>query len=124
MAITLRATKGSPLTHAELDENFTTLDSDINQTLLDALALADSALDSALENFDGGGMGATGGSTTSSASNYVFDSDQDQVFYINETNIRHDFIIDSDTNVMCAGPITVDSASSVTVPINSTWVIL
>ncbi len=124
MSITLRANKGSPLTHAELDENFITLDSDINQTLADALQEANNALDSALDAFDTGSIGVQGGSLETSASKYEFDSDQDQIFYISETKVRHDFVIDSGTNVMCAGPITVDSASSVTVPFDSTWVII
>jgi hypothetical protein len=118
MAIILRSDKGAPLTHPELDGNFSSLDSDIGQTLIDANAYVDSALS------DIDVMGATGGSTTSDTSPYTLNPIKDQVFYINENNVRYDFVLDSATNVMSAGPITVDDTVTVTIPINSTWVVV
>lgn len=59
----------------------------------------------------GGGGGATGGGS-------------DQVFYENDQNVTTDYSISASSNAMSAGPITIDSGVTVTVPTGSSWVVL
>jgi len=74
--------------------------------------------DSAFEGYNGtewapvgGGGGATGGGS-------------DQVFYENGKTITADYTITTNTNAVSAGPLTVNSGVSVTVPTGSRWVVL
>jgi hypothetical protein len=46
------------------------------------------------------------------------------VFYENDTNVTASYTITSGKNAMSAGPITIDDSVTVTVPDNSTWVIV
>ena len=55
--------------------------------------------------------GATGG-----AGNHVF--------FLNEQNVDTDFTIPTNRNAMSAGPITIDSGVTVTVPSSSSWVVI
>lgn len=55
--------------------------------------------------------GATGGGT-------------DRVFNLNDKVITEDFTIPTGKNALSAGPITVDTGVTVTVPIGSTWTII
>ena len=48
----------------------------------------------------------------------------DEVFYENEKNVTTSYSITSNENAMSAGPITVDSGATVTIPSGSTWVIV
>ena len=57
------------------------------------------------------GGGATGGGTN-------------QVFYENETNVTDSYTISTGYNAMSAGPITVDSGATVTVPSGSVWTVV
>ena len=59
----------------------------------------------------GGGGGATGGGT-------------DEVFYENDQAVTTDYTISTNKNAMSAGPITINSGVTVTVPSGSTWVIV
>jgi len=56
---------------------------------------------------DGNALGASGG-----------------VFYENNTNVTSDYTITSGKNAMSAGPITIDSGVTVTVPSGSTWTVV
>ena len=56
---------------------------------------------------DGGSVGAASG-----------------VFYENNTNVTADYTITSGKNAMSAGPITIDSGVTVTVPSGSTWTVV
>lgn len=57
------------------------------------------------------GGGATGGST-------------DAVFYENGQNVTADYTLTTNKNAMSAGPITIDSGITVTVPSGSNWSIV
>lgn len=46
------------------------------------------------------------------------------VFYENNTNATADYTITSGKNAMSAGPITIDSGVTVTVPSGSTWTVV
>ena len=48
----------------------------------------------------------------------------DEVFYENEKNVTTSYSITSNENAMSAGPVTVDSGATVTIPSGSTWVIV
>ena len=48
----------------------------------------------------------------------------DQVFYENDQSVTQDYTIGTDKNAMSAGPITIDSGATVTIPSGSTWVIV
>ena len=47
----------------------------------------------------------------------------DKVFYENDTTVTSDYTITTNDNAISAGPITVNSGVTVTVPSGSTWVI-
>jgi len=57
------------------------------------------------------GGGATGGGT-------------DQIFYENDQTVNNDYTITTNRNAMTAGPVTIASTKTVTVPSGSTWVIV
>ena len=59
----------------------------------------------------GGGGGASGGGS-------------DAVFYENGQNVTSDYTITASNNAMSAGPITIDSGVTVTIPSGSTWTII
>ena len=48
----------------------------------------------------------------------------DGVFYENNTNVTANYTITSGKNAMSAGPITIDSGVTVTVPSGSTWTVV
>jgi hypothetical protein len=48
----------------------------------------------------------------------------DQVFYENDQTVNDDYIIGTNKNAMSAGPITIDTGATVTIPTGSTWVIV
>ena len=48
----------------------------------------------------------------------------DQVFYENDQSVTEDYTIGTNKNAMSAGPITIDSGATVTIPSGSTWVIV
>jgi len=52
--------------------------------------------------------GATGGGT-------------DEVFYENAQTVTADYTLTTDTNAVSAGPITIGTGVTVTVPSGSTW---
>lgn len=46
------------------------------------------------------------------------------VFYENNTNVTANYTITSSKNAMSAGPITIDSGVTVTVPSGSAWTVV
>ena len=48
----------------------------------------------------------------------------DQVFYENDTNVTTDYTITTGKNAMSAGPITVNTGVTVTVPSGSEWTVV
>lgn len=59
----------------------------------------------------GGGGGATGGG-------------DDAIFYENGKTITTSYSITANSNAMSAGPITINSGASVTIPDGSRWVVV
>ena len=57
------------------------------------------------------GGGATGGGS-------------DQAFYLNDITITTNYTITTNKNAMSAGPITINSGVTVTVPSGSVWTIV
>ena len=74
--------------------------------------------DNAFEGYANGAWGAIGGGGGASGGG------SDAVFYENGQNVTTDYTITSSTNAMSAGPITVDSGATVTIPSGSTWTIV
>jgi hypothetical protein len=68
------------------------------------------------EGYNGSAWGSIGAGAKGGGNN--------QVFFENDTNVTSDYTITTGKNAMSAGPITVDTGVSVTVPDNSTWVIV
>lgn len=48
----------------------------------------------------------------------------DLVFYENDINVENDYTITSGKNALSAGPITISSGVTVTVPVGSTWTVI
>lgn len=48
----------------------------------------------------------------------------DRVFYLNDQNVTASYTIPSTKNAMTAGPITINSGVSVTVPAGSVWTVV
>jgi hypothetical protein len=69
--------------------------------------------DSAFEGYDGSAWGALGGGNTSSAG-----------LWENAATISADYTISVGNNALSAGPITVGSGVTVTVPSGSTWTVI
>lgn len=59
----------------------------------------------------GGGGGATGGGS-------------DQIFYENGQTVTTDYTLTASTNAMSAGPITINSGITVTIPSGQNWIIV
>lgn len=74
--------------------------------------------DNAFEGYANGAWGAIGGGGGASGGG------SDAVFYENGQNVTTDYSITSSTNAMSAGPITIDSGATVTIPSGSTWTIV
>lgn len=68
------------------------------------------------EGYNGAAWGAVGGGATGGAGNAAF--------YENDTNVTADYTITSGKNAMTAGPVTVNSGVTVTVPSGSVWTIV
>ena len=67
------------------------------------------------EGWDGTAWGAIGGGGGASAGGAIYENSQ---------SITADYTLTANTNGMSAGPITIDSGVTVTVPSGSTWVIV
>ena len=65
------------------------------------------------EGFDGTSWGSIGGGASAGGA-----------IYENSQSITADYTLTANTNGMSAGPITIDSGVTVTVPSGSTWVIV
>ena len=48
----------------------------------------------------------------------------DEIFWINDQTVTTSYSISSNKNAMSAGPITIDSSATVTVPSGSNWVVV
>ena len=72
--------------------------------------------DTTFEGYNGTAWGAIGGGASGGGS--------DAVFYENGNTVTSNYTITSGTNAMSAGPITVNSGVTVTIPSGSTWTIV
>jgi hypothetical protein len=68
------------------------------------------------EGYKAGTWGAIGGGATGGGS--------DDAFYENTTTITSDYTITTNKNAMTAGPVTLNSGVTVTVPVGSTWTVV
>jgi hypothetical protein len=71
---------------------------------------------SQFEGYGASSWGSLGGGATGGGSN--------QVFVENDQTVTVDYTITTNKNAMSAGPITINTGITVTVPTNSTWVIV
>lgn len=62
--------------------------------------------------------------TSTQVSKLTVDGDVSGTFFINPTTVSVNYTIPSNYNAMTAGPITVNSGITVTVPSGSTWVVV
>jgi hypothetical protein len=74
--------------------------------------------DTTFEGYDGSAWGAIGGGGGASGGG------SDAVFYENGQTVTTEYTITSSTNAMSAGPITINSGITVTIPSGSTWTIV
>ena len=68
------------------------------------------------EGYSGSAWGSIGGGASGTGG--------DEVFYENGQNVTTDYSITASTNAMSAGPVTVDSGVTVTIPSGSNWVVV
>jgi hypothetical protein len=68
------------------------------------------------EGYKSGAWGAIGGGATGGSS--------DDVFYENGQTVTANYTITTNKNAMTAGPITVNSGITVTIPSGSSWVVV
>lgn len=71
---------------------------------------------SQFEGYGASSWGSLGGGATGGGSN--------QVFVLNDQTVTVDYTIPTGKNASSAGPITIDTGITVTVPTDSTWVIV
>ena len=134
--IVTRAAKGSPLTHVEVDANFTNLNTDkveaaavVAKTAATGSAVVPTGTEAqrdgspsagylrfnsdatSFEGYDGSAWGSIGGGAT------------DDVIYENAATITTTVTIVTGRNGMSAGPITIDGGS-VTIESGSRWVVI
>lgn len=133
--IVTRAGKGSPLTNNEMDTNLNNLnDFKVEQTGSTGAATIPVGTTAerpvspangyirfnvslnAYEGYKDGNWLSLGGGATGGGTN--------DVFYENSTTVTADYTITSGKNAVSAGPITINSGVTVTVPSGSTWTIV
>jgi hypothetical protein len=71
---------------------------------------------SGFEGYSGSAWGSIGGGATGAGG--------DAVFYENEQTVTTDYTITTNMNAMSAGPVTVASGITVTIPSGSAWVVV
>ncbi len=135
--IVTRAAKGSPLTHVEVDANFTNLNSDkveaaavVAKTSGTGSAVVPTGTEAqrdgspsagylrfnsdatSFEGYDGSAWGSIGGGATSDA------------IYENSATIAENITIATGRNGMSTGPISVDAGVTVTVSDGARYVVI
>ena len=135
--IVTRAAKGSPLTHVEVDANFTNLNTDkveaaavVAKTAATGSAVVPTGTEAqrdgspsagylrfnsdatSFEGYDGSAWGSIGGGATSDA------------IYENSATILENITIAAGRNGMSTGPIDVGAGVTVTVSSGSRWVVI
>jgi hypothetical protein len=135
--IVTRAAKGSPLTHVEVDANFTNLNTDkveaaavVAKTAATGSAVVPTGTEAqrdgspsagylrfnsdatSFEGYDGSAWGSIGGGATSDA------------IYENSATIAENITIATGRNGMSTGPISVDGGVTVTVSSGARYVVI
>jgi hypothetical protein len=130
--ITTRAGKGSPLTNAEVDANFTNLnDGKVEQTSSTGSAKVPTGTEAqrdgtpeaglfrfntdtqSFEGYNGDEWGAVGGGNSTSTG-----------LWENSATITETYAITAGNNALSAGPLTISDGVSVTVPSGSRWTVV
>ena len=130
--IVTRAGKGSPLTNAEVDANFTNLNDDkVEQTSATGSAKIPTGTEAqrdgtpeaglfrfntdtdSFEGHNGVEWGAVGGGNSTSAG-----------LWEHAATVTETYAITAGNNAISAGPVTISGGSSVTVPSGSRWVVV
>jgi len=130
--IVTRAGKGTPLTNAEVDANFTNLNDDkVEQTAPTGSAKIPTGTEAqrdgtpeaglfrfntdtqSFEGYDGTEWGAVGGGNATSAG-----------LWEHSATINENYAIQSGNNAISAGPITIGDGVVVTIPSGSRWTIV
>lgn len=142
--IVTRAAKGSPLTHVEVDANFTNLNTAKAETTVVATKVAKTAdtgsavipastqanrdvtpaagyfrFNTSIGKFEGHNgtvWGSVGGGATGGGA--------DEVFVETSQTVTSNYTITSGKNALTAGPISVNSGVTVTIPSGSVWTIV
>jgi hypothetical protein len=72
------------------------------------------------------GTGPTGpsGATGPTGSIYPTGGSPDRIFYENQQTITANYTVTTSYNAMTAGPVTINSGATVTVPSGSTWTVI
>ena len=133
MPLVLRLVKGSPLTNAEVDGNFTYLNTKPAGNLAGGAAGSipyQSATDttSFLAAGSSGYVLTAAGSgaapTWKKAASGAAGGGNDLVFYENDQSITTDYSITTNKNAGTFGPVTVNDGVTVTIPDGSVWTIV
>lgn len=74
--------------------------------------------DNAFEGYANGAWGAIGGSGGAKGGG------SDKIFYENGQTVTTDYTLTASTNAMSAGPITINSGITVTIPSGQNWIIV
>jgi hypothetical protein len=130
--IVTRAGKGSPLTNAEVDANFTNLNNGkVEQTSTTGSAKIPAGTEAqrdgtatagmfrfntdtdSFEGHNGTAWGAVGGGNTTTAG-----------MWENSASISENYAITAGNNAVSAGPVTIASGVTVTVPSGSVWTVV
>lgn len=72
----------------------------------------------------GPGAGSTGATGIQGPSGGATGAGGDDIFWENSQNVTTDYTISTNKNAMSAGPITVDSGVTVTIPAGSVWTVV
>lgn len=138
--IVTRAGKGEPLTHAEVDANFTNLNADkaeISQAVLKTSDVGAAAIPVGSEaqrptpatgqfrfNSDTGQFEGYSGSAWGSIGGGATGAGGDAVFIENDQVVTTDYTIPANKNAMSTGPITINAGATVTVSTGARYVVI
>lgn len=134
MPLVLRTDKGSPLTIAEVDGNFSYLSTKpavglIGDVLGSIPYQSDTDVTSLLAPSTAGYVLTTNGagqapSWQKAAAGAMGGGTSNAVFFENDQSITDDYTITSGKNAGTFGPVTVNDGITVTIPSGSTWTIV
>ena len=77
-----------------------------------------------IQGATGPGGGATGSTGATGPAGGATGAGGDAIFWENDQNVTTNYTISTNKNAMTAGPVTIDSGVTVTVPSGSTWTVV